>query len=149
MCIRDSSFAGLPEAFYTRLAPHGLPAPYLVAASNEVAELVGLDPREIERPEFREIFAGNSLPPGSDALAAVYSGHQFGVWAGQLGDGRAHLLGGLRSAHGHWEIQLKGAGRTPYSLSLIHISRRATTHSNMPSRCCFTFCTTSCSNSIS
>ena len=111
----DNSFAGLPEAFYTRLAPHGLPAPYLVAASNEVAELVGLDPREIERPEFREIFAGNSLPPGSDALAAVYSGHQFGVWAGQLGDGRAHLLGGLRSAHGHWEIQLKGAGRTPYS----------------------------------
>jgi uncharacterized protein YdiU (UPF0061 family) len=110
-----NSFAGLPEAFYTRLAPHGLPAPYLVGASSEVAELIGLDPDEIGRPEFCEIFAGNSLPPGSDALAAVYSGHQFGVWAGQLGDGRAHLLGGLRNASGHWEIQLKGAGRTPYS----------------------------------
>ncbi len=110
-----NSFAGLPEAFYTRLAPLGLPAPYLVGASPEVAELIGLDPDEIGRPEFREIFAGNRLPPGSDALAAVYSGHQFGVWAGQLGDGRAHLLGGLRDASGHWEIQLKGAGRTPYS----------------------------------
>jgi uncharacterized protein YdiU (UPF0061 family) len=111
----DNSFAALPDAFYTRLAPAGLPEPYLVGASREVAELFGLDPDEIGRPEFREIFAGNTLPPGSAALAAVYSGHQFGVWAGQLGDGRAHLLGGLRNAHGHWEIQLKGAGRTPYS----------------------------------
>ena len=111
----DNSFAGLPEAFYTRLAPHGLPNPYLVGASREVAALIGIDPAEIGRREFCEIFAGNSLPPGSDALAAVYSGHQFGVWAGQLGDGRAHLLGGLRNAHGHWEIQLKGAGCTPYS----------------------------------
>ena len=111
----DNSFAGLPETFYTRLAPAGLPAPYLVGASHEVAELIGLDPSEFGRPEFCEVFAGNSLPSGSDALAAVYSGHQFGVWAGQLGDGRAHLLGGLRNAHGHWEIQLKGAGRTPYS----------------------------------
>jgi uncharacterized protein YdiU (UPF0061 family) len=118
-CLEDlefaNSFAGLPDAFYTRLAPLGLPAPYLVGASGEVAELIGLDPDEIVRPEFREIFAGNRLLPGSDSLAAVYSGHQFGVWAGQLGDGRAHLLGGLRDASGHWEIQLKGAGRTPYS----------------------------------
>ncbi|HQR58778.1 MAG TPA: YdiU family protein, partial [Azonexus sp.] len=113
--VFDNSFAGLPEAFYTRLAPLGLPAPYLVGASDEVAELIGLDPGEFQQPEFCEIFAGNNLPPGSDALAAVYSGHQFGIWAGQLGDGRAHLLGGLRNARGHWEIQLKGAGRTPYS----------------------------------
>ena len=111
----DNSFAGLPSAFYTRLAPHGLPAPYLVGASRDVAALIGLAPTEIERPEFPEIFAGNQVPAGADVLAAVYSGHQFGVWAGQLGDGRAHLLGGLRNARGHWEIQLKGAGRTPYS----------------------------------
>ena len=110
-----NSFAGLPDAFYTRLDPLGLPEPYMVCASRDVAELIGLDPGEMQRPEFTEIFAGNVLPPGSDALAAVYSGHQFGIWAGQLGDGRAHLLGGLRSPHGHWEIQLKGAGRTPYS----------------------------------
>ena len=111
----DNSFAGLPAAFYTRLAPLGLPSPYLVGASDEVAELIGLDPSEFRRPEFCEIFAGNSLPPGSDALAAVYSGHQFGVWAGQLGDGRAHLLGEVDTPHGPLEVQLKGAGRTPYS----------------------------------
>ena len=111
----DNTFASLPDAFYTRLAPLGLPEPRLVAASDEVARLIGLDPTEFGRPEFAEAFAGNVLPAGSAALAAVYSGHQFGVWAGQLGDGRAHLLGGLRSRGEHWEIQLKGAGRTPYS----------------------------------
>ena len=111
----DNSFAALPEVFYTRLAPLGLPEPFLVGASDEAAGLIGLDPGEFSRPEFCDIFAGNTALPGGDALAAVYSGHQFGVWAGQLGDGRAHLLGGLRCRGEHWEIQLKGAGRTPYS----------------------------------
>jgi uncharacterized protein YdiU (UPF0061 family) len=111
----DNSYAALPDAFHTRLAPWGLPEPYLVAANTDVAELMGLAPNELSRPEFVEIFAGNRLPPGSDPLAAVYSGHQFGVWAGQLGDGRAHLLGGVKGPQGTWEIQLKGAGRTPYS----------------------------------
>lgn len=111
----DNSFAGLPEAFYTRLAPHPLPEPYVVAVSDEVAELLGLPESLLKHPNFADIFAGNHLLPGTEPLAAVYSGHQFGVWAGQLGDGRAHLLGGLRNDLGHWEIQLKGAGRTPYS----------------------------------
>jgi uncharacterized protein YdiU (UPF0061 family) len=111
----DNTFAALPGVFYSRLAPLGLPSPFLVSASDQAAGLIGLDPGEFARPEFREIFAGNAALPGGDALAAVYSGHQFGVWAGQLGDGRAHLLGGLRCAGEHWEIQLKGAGRTPYS----------------------------------
>nr|MBP8267429.1 YdiU family protein [Zoogloea sp.] len=62
-----------------------------------------------------QVFAGNRLLPGSEPLAAVYSGHQFGVWAGQLGDGRAHLLGEVSGADSGWEIQLKGAGQTPYS----------------------------------
>ena len=111
----DNAFARLPPHFYTRLHPEPLPRPYLVAASTEVAGLIGLDPAELSRPEFAQFFAGNRPLPGSDPLAAVYSGHQFGVWAGQLGDGRAHLLGGLKTARGHWAIQLKGAGRTPYS----------------------------------
>lgn len=80
-----------------------------------MAELLGLLPELLHHPEFAEFFAGNQIMPGSEPLTAVYSGHQFGVWAGQLGDGRAHLLGGLRNEHGHWEIQLKGAGRTSYS----------------------------------
>ena len=113
--VFDNSFAALPEAFYTRLQPQPLPAPYVVGISSEVAELLGLPPALLESPEFAEIFAGNRPLPGAEPLAAVYSGHQFGVWAGQLGDGRAHLLGGLRNDLGHWEIQLKGAGKTPYS----------------------------------
>lgn len=111
----DNSFAALPETFFTRLRPHPLSAPYVVGVSDEVASLLGFSSSFLASPQFAEIFAGNQLMPGSEPLAAVYSGHQFGVWAGQLGDGRAHLLGGLRNGAGHWEIQLKGTGRTPYS----------------------------------
>ena len=111
----DNAFARLPAAFYTRLPPEPLPEPYLVAASPAAAALIGLDTAELARPEFPQVFAGNLLMPGSEPLAAVYSGHQFGVWAGQLGDGRAHLLGEIAAAGSGWEIQLKGAGQTPYS----------------------------------
>ena len=111
----DNSFAALPDDFYTRLPPQSLPDPYVVGVSDEVLDLLGLSADLPRHPHFADLFAGNRLLPGSEPLAAVYSGHQFGVWAGQLGDGRAHLLGGLRNAQGHWEIQLKGAGRTPYS----------------------------------
>ncbi len=111
----DNSFARLPAIHYTRLAPDPLPAPYTVAVSKEVAALIGLSPDELARPEFAEAFAGNLLLPGSEPLAAVYSGHQFGMWAGRLGDGRAHLLGEVSHGGGAWEMQLKGAGKTPYS----------------------------------
>lgn len=113
--VFDNSFAALPAAFHTRLPPQGIPDPYVVGVSEDVADLLGLPEALLHSQLFAEVFAGNQLLPGSEPLAAVYSGHQFGVWAGQLGDGRAHLLGGLRNAAGHWEIQLKGAGRTPYS----------------------------------
>ena len=111
----DNSFAQLPADFYTRLEPQPLADPHVVGVSDEVANLLGLPAEFVQSPAFAEIFAGNARLPGSAPLAAVYSGHQFGVWAGQLGDGRAHLLAGLRNAQGHWEIQLKGAGKTPYS----------------------------------
>ncbi len=113
--VFDNSFAALPDDFYTRLPPQPLPAPYVVGVSEAVVDLLGLPNDLPKHPHFADLFAGNRLLPGSAPLAAVYSGHQFGVWAGQLGDGRAHLLGGMRHAGGHWEIQLKGAGRTPYS----------------------------------
>ena len=113
--VFDNSFAALPDAFYPRLNPQPLRNPHVVAVSDEVAGMLGLPASFLDSPQFAEIFAGNQLMPGSEPLAAVYSGHQFGIWAGQLGDGRAHLLGGLRNGLGHWEIQLKGAGRTPYS----------------------------------
>ena len=113
----DNAFARLPDAFFTRLPPQPLPDPYLVAASPAAAALIGLDAAELARPEFAQVFSGNRLLPGSEPLAAVYSGHQFGVWAGQLGDGRAHLLGEVAGTGAGWAIQLKGAGQTPYSRS--------------------------------
>ncbi len=111
----DNSFASLSPAFYTRLMPTPLPAPYLVAASAAAAQLLGLDPARLDQADTLAVLAGNAVPERAQALAAVYSGHQFGVWAGQLGDGRAILLGDLATAAGPMELQLKGAGPTPYS----------------------------------
>jgi uncharacterized protein YdiU (UPF0061 family) len=95
--------------------PTPLPAPYFVAASAQAAALVGLDPAELANEDFVATFTGNKVPARAKPLAAVYSGHQFGVWAGQLGDGRAILLGELSGPQGPMELQLKGAGLTPYS----------------------------------
>jgi uncharacterized protein YdiU (UPF0061 family) len=105
----------LPPAFYTRLMPTPLPDPYFVAASGAAAKLVGIDLASLASDDFVAAFTGNRVPAHAQALSAVYSGHQFGVWAGQLGDGRAILLGELATAEGPMELQLKGAGRTPYS----------------------------------
>lgn len=109
------SFADLGEAFHTRLLPTPLPSPYLVGLSTEVAALLGIPPELAETPEFLACFTGSQLLPGSQPLASVYSGHQFGVWAGQLGDGRAILLGEIVHGATPYELQLKGAGPTPYS----------------------------------
>ncbi|RPH61039.1 MAG: YdiU family protein, partial [Burkholderiales bacterium] len=111
----ENSYARLAPGFHTRLAATPLSAPRLVAASTAALDLLGLDPARIAGPEFVEVFAGNRIPRGAEPLAAVYSGHQFGVWAGQLGDGRALLLGEVARPAGNWEVQLKGSGRTPYS----------------------------------
>lgn len=111
----DNHFARLPAAFYTRLAPTGIPEPFLIAVSADAAALLSLDAASLAHPRFVDYFAGNRLLPGSEPLAAVYSGHQFGMWSGQLGDGRAHLLGAVLTPDGPIELQLKGAGPTPYS----------------------------------
>jgi uncharacterized protein YdiU (UPF0061 family) len=112
----DNSFARLPEAYYSRVCPTPVPDPYLVCYSPEALALLDLDEREMVRPELIETLAGNQLLPGMDAIAALYAGHQFGHYVPQLGDGRAILLGEVKNAAGEgWEVQLKGAGRTPYS----------------------------------
>lgn len=112
----DNGFARLPEAYYSRVCPTPVPDPYLVCYSPEALALLDLDEREMTRPELIETLAGNRLLSGMDALAALYAGHQFGHYVPQLGDGRAILLGEVRNAAGEgWEVQLKGAGRTPYS----------------------------------
>ena len=110
-----NSFATLGAAFFTELLPTPLPSPSLVGLNSALLDELGLDPAWPESPEGVEALTGNRLLAGSRPLASVYSGHQFGVWAGQLGDGRAILLGEVETAAGPQEIQLKGAGRTPYS----------------------------------
>lgn len=108
----QDGFAALGPNFFTHLRPTPLPEPHWIATSTGTAKLLGLDPQWLACDEALQALTGNAVLPGSHPLASVYSGHQFGVWAGQLGDGRAILLGETASGH---EIQLKGAGRTPYS----------------------------------
>lgn len=105
------------HACYTKVAPSiNVGKPDLVAWSKSCAELLDLDPQEFERPDIAQIFSGSIQLKGSLPYAQCYGGHQFGFWAGQLGDGRAITLGELLNKRGErWELQLKGAGRTPYS----------------------------------
>jgi uncharacterized protein YdiU (UPF0061 family) len=102
------------RACYSRVAPTAVPRPELLALVPEVAALIELD-REVT-PELVDVLAGNRVVPGMAPYAACYGGHQFGSWAGQLGDGRAITLGEVVTSAGEtWELQLKGAGPTPYS----------------------------------
>ena len=111
-----NAFEGLGGDFHSRLAPAALRDPYWIARSQSMARELGLQDDWWQAQEALEAFAGNRPLAGSAPLASVYSGHQFGVWAGQLGDGRAHLLGEVQTPGGDWlELQLKGSGLTPYS----------------------------------
>jgi len=103
-------------ACYSRVSPTPVVKPETLAVAREVADLLELDADFVKSDEFAQVFAGNRLLPGMEAVSACYGGHQFGSWAGQLGDGRAITLGELRTSRGeHFELQLKGAGPTPYS----------------------------------
>lgn len=109
-------FAELPELFYSLVQPQPLKTPHLVAFSTDAAALIGLDPCQVSSQQLSEYFGGLRLLKGSNPLATVYSGHQFGGYTAQLGDGRALLLGDLDGSDGQrWELQLKGSGKTPYS----------------------------------
>jgi serine/tyrosine/threonine adenylyltransferase len=112
-----NGFSGLGEAFFTTLPAEPLPNPHWVATSPNCAALLGLPADWAQRPDWHalQVFSGNRAWPGMAPLASVYSGHQFGVWAGQLGDGRALWLGEIDTPAGPMELQLKGAGQTPYS----------------------------------
>ena len=112
----DNTYARLPEIFYRRVQPTPLPAPYLVSFNAEAAKLIGLGADEALNPEFVEYFTGNKLLPGSEPISAIYAGHQFGTYVPRLGDGRAILLGEAVNEKGErWDVQLKGAGLTPFS----------------------------------
>src|SRR5581483_9790081 len=113
----ENHYAGLGEGFFTHLPAEKVgEKPRLIHANEDAAALLDLDPQVFRDPRFVEVAAGHRPLEGFKPLAMVYSGHQFGVWAGQLGDGRALLIGQVRNRKGQlWDIQLKGAGRTPYS----------------------------------
>lgn len=116
-CPVDNKFARLPADFYTRMPAERVGERLrLIHANDKAARLIGLDPVFFKDPAFIEIFSGRAPFPGGEPLAMVYSGHQFGAWAGQLGDGRALLLAQVKNARGElWDVQLKGSGLTPYS----------------------------------
>src|SRR5215470_10067144 len=113
----DNTYARLPEAFYAKLNPTPFSTPpYLVHANPAAAELIDLDLGQCTRPEFAALFGGSALAPGMEPLAMLYSGHQFGVYVPQLGDGSAILLGEVKNGRGErWDLHLKGAGMTPFS----------------------------------
>ncbi len=112
----DNSYARLPDRFYVRLDPTPVAAPMLIRLNTGLAETLGIDPAALASPEGVAILAGNAVAPGSQPLAQAYSGHQFGHFSPQLGDGRANLLGEVVGRDGiRRDIQLKGSGPTPFS----------------------------------
>jgi uncharacterized protein YdiU (UPF0061 family) len=104
------------QAAFSRVQPAATAAPRLLAHSPEVLAMLGLDPSVAASDEFLQVFSGNATIDAMDPHAACYGGHQFGNWAGQLGDGRAITLGEIVTDTGERHmLQLKGAGPTPYS----------------------------------
>ncbi len=134
----DPQHAGPPRqvnhAAFSFVKPTPVAAPKLLSASLSVAQLLGLSEADLHSAEFLNAFAGNALLAGMQPHAVNYGGHQFGRWAGQLGDGRAISLGETRNAAGErWELQLKGAGPTPYSR---HADGRAVLRSSLREYIC-------------
>lgn len=104
------------DACYSIVEPRTVSRPTLVAYSRQLAEVLGFSPEDCESSTFTEVFSGNKRLDGMTPFAMCYGGHQFGNWAGQLGDGRAITLGEIVGSNGqHYSLQLKGAGLTPYS----------------------------------
>ncbi len=112
----DNTYARLPERFFTRTAPTPVVGPRLIKLNQSLAQHLGLDPDRLAGAEGVEVLAGNRIPPGAEPIAAAYAGHQFGGFVPQLGDGRAVLLGEVLDQGGvRRDVQLKGAGPTPFS----------------------------------
>ena len=103
------------DTLFSYVNPVKPSSPKLIHASQEVAELVGISKDEIQSEEFLNVFSGKEILPESHPYAMCYAGHQFGNWAGQLGDGRAINLMEVENNNQFYTLQLKGAGKTPYS----------------------------------
>lgn len=113
--ITANSRRQVNDAAFSFVEPKKPSKPKLIHASPEVAAFLGISEKDRKSSEFLDIFSGSRLIPGSRPYAMVYGGHQFGNWAGQLGDGRAINLGEVVHNDKRWAMQLKGSGETPYS----------------------------------
>jgi serine/tyrosine/threonine adenylyltransferase len=112
----ENTYARLPERFYARVSPTRVRDPRIVKVNLALAEALGADGAALQCPRGAEVLAGNAIPEGAEPIALAYAGHQFGSFVQQLGDGRAILLGEVVGKDGaRRDIQLKGAGRTPFS----------------------------------
>lgn len=112
----DNSFLQLPEQLFQRLSPTPLQKPFLIGFNPDVAQLLDIDPCTVNPKEIASFLGGEKVLPGSEPLAMKYTGHQFGVYNPELGDGRGLLLGEVVNKKGErWDLHLKGAGKTAYS----------------------------------
>src|SRR5277367_5441578 len=116
IAVFSNSYARLPEHFFARRSPTAVAKARLIKFNDALASELGLDTRGLEPDELAAVFAGNVTPPGAEPIAMAYAGHQFGNFVPKLGDGRAILLGEVLDRNGERrDVQLKGAGRTPFS----------------------------------
>ena len=112
----DNTYAQMPDRFFERVQPARVPKARLLRLNGALAGELGIDAAWLGSPAGTAVLAGNVLPKGADPIAQAYAGHQFGGWVPKLGDGRAILLGEVLDLEGRRrDIQLKGAGRTPWS----------------------------------
>jgi uncharacterized protein YdiU (UPF0061 family) len=112
----ENTYAKLPQRFFARVMPTPVKSPATLRMNEDVARLLRLDPADLAGASAAETLSGNRVPDGAEPIALAYAGHQFGGFVPQLGDGRAILLGEVVGADGRrYDVQLKGAGRTPYS----------------------------------
>jgi uncharacterized protein YdiU (UPF0061 family) len=112
----SNTYARLPGQFHAHVAPTPVSQPRLLLFNEALAAELGIERAGADAQALADVFAGNRIPDGAEPISAVYAGHQFGGYSPQLGDGRAILLGEVIDREGRRrDIQLKGAGRTPYS----------------------------------
>ena len=111
----DNSYSKLPDIFFERIKPIPVKDPELIRFNKPLGEKLGLNLSK-DKSLLSAIFSGNKIPEGSEPIALLYAGHQFGYFVPQLGDGRAILLGEVVNKDGRrFDIQLKGSGQTSYS----------------------------------
>tara|TARA_B100000809_G_scaffold263235_1_gene315987 strand:- start:8025 stop:9587 length:1563 start_codon:yes stop_codon:yes gene_type:complete len=113
--ILDNSRRQVQKACFSYVTPKKTENPEILHISPEMLSALGLTEEDATSKQFLNVFTGNSVLPNTTPYAMCYGGHQFGNWAGQLGDGRAINLAEVKHDNQHWTLQLKGAGETPYS----------------------------------